>query len=139
MADDNDDVLDAQPDTGIEDVENQVQQTQVAESQAMQQGDYATAHDLASQADFALTQAGDGVDPNLATAVQNEDSATDWAAWNQGIADDNATSAANYAAAGDADHAAEYGAIADDHASTADGYADNAQFEIAHDSGDGES
>src|SRR5215469_15003240 len=135
MADDTDDIIDAQADTGA-DVATDIEPTQLAESQSLEQGDYSNANDLAQQAESTVNAAGDAVDPALANDVQSEASNTDWASWNQATANDNATWAASYANAGDADHAAEYQAIADDHQATADDYAHTADVEIADESAD---
>jgi hypothetical protein len=132
MADDNDEVLDAVPDTT--DVEANIHDIQQQEATALDRGDFAAAHDLATQSDFLVATADTPVDGELANEVSHESLDTDWASWNQSTADANAQSAEQYAAAGDADHAAQYEAIADDHAATADDYAQSADSEIHDDS-----
>jgi hypothetical protein len=130
MADD--DVLDAQPDEGAIELETNAYQAQLAESHAIQTGDYGAAHDVASQVDYTLNNAGVAVDPQLATDAQNEAINTDWASWHQNIASENQQYADQYLAQDDAQHAAEYQAIADAHQADADDYAHQADFEITH-------
>lgn len=71
-----------------------------------------------------------------ASATDAADANASWAAWNQGIANDNATWAESYENAGDSDHAAEYAQIADDHQETADDYANTAQEDLSTDGSD---
>jgi hypothetical protein len=98
------------------------EQLQSQQAEAIADGDWDKAHDLAQQAEYSMQEVQDhGGDVAQAELDQNSaDLAnTSWAEYHQEIADDNAVTAASYAEAGDGDHAAQYGEIAADQGSTA--------------------
>jgi hypothetical protein len=114
--------LDAQVAEGARDDATQLQTEQ---AQAVADGDWDRAHDLAQQADYSMQEVRDhGGDVAQAEMDQNSDDLanTSWAEYHQEIADDNATTAAAYAETGDADHAAQYGEVAADQGATAAEY-----------------
>jgi hypothetical protein len=101
------------------------EQLQGEQAQAVADGDWDKAHDLAQEAQYSMQEVQDhGGDVAAAELDQNSDDLanTSWAEYHQEIADDNAVTAASYADAGDADHAAQYGEIAADQGSTAADY-----------------
>lgn len=107
---------------------------------AADHGDYAHAHDLAWEAGYELHAVADhGGDPTGSGVIEGEHElqALDLAHWNQQIADENSTSAASYAASGDAHGAEVYEAVAESHAETAADYGhagDHGGEYAAHDS-----
>jgi hypothetical protein len=101
------------------------EQLQSEQAQAVADGDWDKAHDLAQQAEYSMQEVRDhGGDVAQAELDQNSDdlSNTEWAEYHQEIADDNAVTAASYAEAGDADHAAQYGETAANEAGAAADY-----------------
>jgi len=101
------------------------EQLQGEQAQAVADGDWDKAHDLAQQTQYEMQEVQDhGGD--VAPAELDQNSAdlanTSWAEYHQEIADDNAVTAASYADAGDADHAAQYGEIAADQGASAADY-----------------
>lgn len=97
---------------------------QAEQVQAIAEGDMAHAHELAGDAAWDLSVAhdlGGHVGEQLVEA-QQDTAALDWAAHHEEIAADNAQSAADYAAHGDMEHAADYAHAADSHAGAAGDY-----------------
>jgi len=98
---------------------------QAEQAKAADAGDWDKAHEMAENAQYSMQEVQDhGGDVAASEVIQadHDVSNTEWAQYHQEIADDNATSAAAYAEAGDADHAAMYAETAGNEASTAADY-----------------
>lgn len=105
------------------------------QSQAAEHGDFATANQLAGDAEYELHAAADHgatVDQPIVEA-QHEEMALDNANWHQEIAHDDATSAESYADAGDAHNAESYASEADAHASVAADYGQAGDHDSTYD------
>ena len=97
------------------------------------EGDLHGAKELGDNREYYLKAAeenGVSADHTMIEA-QHDTMALDWAAHHQDIAEDNANSAASYAAVGDADHAAQYADTAASHADTSAGYVDTTSHDTS--------
>ena len=98
-----------------------VEQLHTEQAQAIADGDYAKADDIAHQTEYQLQDVqdhGGDADTQMAT-TESDQSHLDWAEFHQESADQEAGWASDAAASGDADHAAEYAGMASDQAGTA--------------------
>lgn len=97
---------------------------QAEQVEAIAAGDMAHAHELAGEAawDLSVAQEQGGHVGDALVEAQQDTASLDWAAHHEAIATENAAAAADYAAHGDLDHAADYAHVADGHAETAGDY-----------------
>lgn len=97
---------------------------QAEQVEAIAEGDMAHAHELAGDAAWELSVAHDsgGHVQEALVEAQHDSASLDWAQHHQEIAADNAAAAADYAAHGDMDHAADYAHAADSHGDAAGDY-----------------
>ncbi len=115
-------VLQAQ---AAEEARAEAEALQAEQAKAVEEGDWEKAGDLAQQAEYKLEEVQEnGGDVAYAEIKQNEDDQAnlEWADYHQEIADDNADSAAAYAAEGDVETAAIYADSAADAAGAASDY-----------------
>ncbi len=96
------------------------------QADAAEAGDYEKAHEYADKVGYEMREIEDlgGHMDNQIIDADHQEAALENADWNQDIADANADAAADYAEAGDFDHAAQYADTALDHAEVAADYGD---------------
>lgn len=95
------------------------------QAKAAEAGDWETAREYADKAEYSMQEVqdhGGSVADSEVLQAQTDEANLDWAQYHQEIADDNAVTAASYADAGDADHAAQYAETAANEGATAADY-----------------